>query len=127
MVIRAALFASLVLALWTFGRSAFAMPAGLCDDRGASAIAPPPSFEAPDVAIQRAHAPFSCAGRKLPPYARILPTHRILSPPVASPDCALPATARSLAVPWVMKLDLDRRSKRPPAGISWRVERPPRA
>jgi hypothetical protein len=47
------MFAGVVLALWAFVRPAMAMPAGLCDDRGACAIAPPPSLQTPDDSIRR--------------------------------------------------------------------------
>jgi hypothetical protein len=127
MPLRAALFASIVLALWTFGASAFAMPAGLCDDRGASAVAPPPSFEAPDVAIHRARLPLSCGDQRLPAYAQIAPAHRILAPGAGPADHALLPAVLPLASPGAEELPHRAPMTRSPPGISWRVERPPRA
>ncbi len=61
-VLRAALFAIVSIALWAVARPAYAMPAPFCDDRGATAIAQPPTLEAPDVAVQRARLSVPCDG-----------------------------------------------------------------
>src|SRR5579859_2664378 len=60
--LRAALFASVMFAIWSFSRSA-AAGAALCDDRGASATAEPPALEAPGEAIQRARLGPRCPTR----------------------------------------------------------------
>src|SRR5947209_17163186 len=74
-VLRAVLFGSVVLALWSLARPASAAIAPLCDDRGASAIAPPPLLQAPDdahnEAIERAHVAPSCTRGDLPLGASI--------------------------------------------------------
>jgi|HubBroStandDraft_6_1064221.scaffolds.fasta_scaffold15261_2 hypothetical protein len=62
--LRAALFAALVLALWTLARPAHAAFAPFCDDRGATALAAPPAIEAPDEAIRRTLAS-SCEHEKV--------------------------------------------------------------
>jgi hypothetical protein len=126
MLPRAALLVSLMLALWTLARPALAMPAGLCDDRGASAIAPAPALEAPDVAIRRARVPTSCEGAELPVRATIAPAHRVLTQTWASPEQALPVGAVWLGAPERARVELVLRGNRPCRGIDSRVERPPR-
>jgi hypothetical protein len=126
-VLRAALFASLVLTLWTFARPAAAMPAGLCDDRGATAIAPPPSLEAPDEAIARARAPASscpCEGSEA--RAAIGPAHHRAPSPSPSAQSALPFSSVVLAPPAEHRLASAPVVDRPGRGVHSRVERPPR-
>jgi hypothetical protein len=125
MLFRAALFASLVLALCVAGRSAFAMPAGVCDDRGATAIAPAPSLEAPDVAIRRARAVGSCGERELLARTRIAPARRVFAPPSAATCGALSVVTYPVAGDGE-RLERFSRVSRPPWGVRWRVERPPR-
>jgi len=126
MVVRAALFASLVLALWTMGRSALAMPAGVCDDRGATAIAPAPSLEAPDVAIRRVRDGASCADRDVAGRERIVPAHRVFAPAWGAAHHALSAVPLPFAVAAGEKLPFASFLNRPLPGVRWRVERPPR-
>ena len=126
MLLRAVLFASLVLALWTVGRPALAMPAGLCDDRGATAIAPVPSFEAPDVAIRRARVGGSCADEKVPVHARVVPAHRVFTPPYGAAHYALSVAPFPLAAGAGEEISLDPCARRPISGVRCRVERPPR-
>ena len=57
-VFRTAIFAGVMLALWTLGRPAHAATlAPFCDDRGATALAPPPALEAPDEAVRQGRRP----------------------------------------------------------------------
>jgi hypothetical protein len=125
-VLRAALFASLVLAFWTVSRPAFAMPAGFCDDRGASAIAPPPSLEASDEAIARARLPAMCRGAELPIRATIVPFHHGFPVASASADYALPLRVTPVAAARGDLLELTYDGNRPSSGVRWRIERPPR-
>ncbi len=64
--VRRWLFASVLLAIWSIVRPAAAMPAGLCDDRGACAIAPPPSLQTPETSIGRAAPARSALASVLP-------------------------------------------------------------
>jgi len=126
-VFRTAIFAGVLLALWTLGRPAHA--AGLapfCDDRGATALAEPPALEAPDVAIQRAAAP-PC-GTDAPVFGLALgPAHHVAS---GAPADAAPAAAASplpVLPPPLDGLVVFVSGETPPqAGVRYRVERPPR-
>jgi hypothetical protein len=124
--LRAVLFAIVTIALWTVARPAQAMPAGFCDDRGASAIAPDPLLEAPDVAIQRARIAPTCDGEEVQLGAAVAPGHG--QPPIASAsaDPALPA-----ATPAVPPASFDLCTFAPVAqpradGVTSTLDRPPR-
>jgi hypothetical protein len=121
-----AFFVSLALALCTLARPALAMPAGLCDDRGATAIAPAPALQAPEEAIQRASAPASCAGRDGLARATIAPAHRGLASASADPQPAFPVGRVALAAAEGDKIELGRVDDQPLRGMRPRVERPPR-
>ena len=125
-VLRAALSVGLMLALWTVSRpAAAAVPAGLCDDRGASAIAPPPSLEAPDEAIQRARAPLPCGG-ELESRVAVSPGHRGAG--IAQNDG--PSALRWVPIVWVEQggtvIPFAEPAERRGLGVHFRVERPPR-
>jgi hypothetical protein len=115
-----------VLALWTLARPALAMPAGLCDDRGASAIAPAPALEAPEIAIRRARVPTVCEGADLPVRATIAPAHRLLVQTLGSADQALPVSRASLRGPVGDCAQLVPCATPSCREIRCRVERPPR-
>jgi len=124
--LRALLASSLALALWTLARPALAASAPFCDDRAASATAPPPALEAPDVAIQRAKVAATCAGEELP-FGATLRHGRPRS--VASTVAAEPArvTGRVLMVaPPRTPFDPPRVSESPGQSVRSRIERPPR-
>lgn len=126
-VLRVALSVGLMLALWTVSRpAAAAMPAGVCDDRGASAIAPPPALEGPEEAIQRARAPFSCGG-EFDARVSVFPGHRGGAVPEQGPPSALPADLPLLPAPEVGPSLL---ASSPDTlrgfAVHFRVERPPR-
>jgi hypothetical protein len=125
--VRAVLFGSVFLALWTLARPAAAAVAPLCDDRGASAVADPPPLEAPDVAIERARATCSTTQSDLPFGARIAPAHKNaprFSPP---PDPVVPAAALRVAPATGEEPEPAVVVARPCEGVRSRVERPPRA
>jgi hypothetical protein len=127
-VARAALFASLTLVLWMLARPAWAMPAGLCDDRGASAIASPPALEAPDGAIERARAQRPCGGDDVAGRATIRHGRQSASAFAARRAGALPVFC--IAVPSAPDQAAEplRPAYRPTrCGVRLRVERPPRA
>ncbi len=125
--LRAFLVSSLALALWTVSRPAHASQAPLCDDRGATAVAPPLALEAPEGAIERARTGVSCPGSDLPLGATIARGHRgsASAPTAAQP--VLPASATAVVPPPGVTLDPPSRFTDPPEGVRFRIERPPRA
>jgi hypothetical protein len=103
------------------------MPAGFCDDRGASAIAPDPLLEAPDVAIQRARLAPACDGEEVLLGTAAAPGH---GQPVLSSATADPALP--VSTPAVPPASASLRSFVPLAqpradGVTSTLERPPRA
>jgi hypothetical protein len=137
--LRAALFTGLVLALWTFARPARAdvlapdalardavarSLAPFCDDRGATALAPPPALEPTDEALLRASAPPSddggpSFGASLVAARRVARTRAVeLTPVLPSPAIVSP--------PPIYALVLFERAALPQAGVRFRIERPPR-
>jgi len=132
-VTRAAIFVSLALALWTLACPASAMPAGVCDDRGASAIAPVPALEPPESAIERTRAAraaavaAACDGDQAPSRITISPARRQSAGSAAYVDGAVPTDGVRLA-PATRKA-FDPASAVPPctSGAKLRIERPPRA
>jgi len=129
-VFRTAIFAGVMLALWTLGRPARAATlAPFCDDRGATALAPPPALEAPDEAIRRAAAvPCDTDGPMFPDSCLALsPAHRTVR--ATSPG---DEAAASVLAPQLLPPPLDGpflfvvREAPPSAGVRYRVERPPR-
>lgn len=128
-VLRAALSVGLMLALWTFARPAAAMPAGFCDDRGATSIAPPPALEAPDEAIERTRAPVTCFGDALEGRVAISPAHAGIASFGSDAGSALTARAVTIAAPPAPCADASSFfavEASPPYGVRVRVERPPR-
>lgn len=123
----AAFFGGLFLALWTLARPASAMPAGLCDDRGATAIAPPPALQASDEAVRRARAPASCAGMELPTCATIAPAPHGLTFASSDLGSALLVRPFGFAASRGESLEFAIDLNRPLAGIHLRIERPPRS
>jgi hypothetical protein len=126
-VFRAAIFAGVMLALWTLSRPAHASGlAPFCDDRGATLLAAPPALEATDEAVRRAAAP-PCETDT--PMSGVVLGHA--HPGVrAVPADAAPATATtpSPQVPPALDgpLAFVPRDLPPQAGVRYRVERPPR-
>jgi hypothetical protein len=124
--LRCAIFTIVAVAIWTLSRPAFAMPAPLCDDRGATSLAAPPTLQAPELAVLRAPAPLPCEDAGLAAGPTLAPGHGQHQVPSAQGDpgvvtCAAPLvsiTGEPLALP-------------PPAapsteGVQYRIERPPR-
>jgi hypothetical protein len=124
---RAVLFASVMLVVWAFARPAHAAWAPLCDDRGASAIAPPPLLLSPEETIARADTS-GCDRDATARLAALGADHTRSFSPDAGGDAALPAPAiASLARyengPFHAPV---RPTDRPPVSPRSRVERPPR-
>jgi hypothetical protein len=125
--LRAVLFASVLLAVWAFALPARAAWAPLCDDRGASVLAPPPALEAPDEAITRT-ASAACDRDATSRLTALSADHGKGVSRSAGCDAAVPVTAtrppaRCDNGPWHGS---PRATERPPASIRSRVERPPR-
>jgi hypothetical protein len=126
-VLRTVLIASVALALWTLVRPArAAMPAGLCDDRGATAIAPAPTFDALDEAVRRARASASCPDHDLPLCATVVPAHRGGAPASADAQYALAIDCTQWPAPEATPVALAAHPERPLRGERSRIERPPR-
>lgn len=126
-VFRTAIFAGVLLALWTLGRPAHA--AGLapfCDNRGATALAPQPALEAPDEAVQKAAAPPCDADE--PIFGRTLGPARRGARAASADLVAATTTSRPqrLATPVDRDVSPVVRQAPPHAGVRYRVERPPR-
>jgi hypothetical protein len=128
--LRAAIFTSLMLVLWTFARPAGAATlAPFCDDRGATALAPAPALEATDEAVRRAAAPPDCDVMGTPVrglsvgHAR----PRVSAEPAEVTPVQTPASLR-LVAPAGEPLDVVVRASSllPQPGVRFRVERPPR-
>jgi hypothetical protein len=124
--LRAALFTIVTVVLWTVARPAMAMPAPFCDDRGATAMAPEPLLEAPDVAVQRARAAPACDGEELMLGMTAAPGHS--TPMVASSgDPALPATTPPVAPADFVTLPPLPVAQPRADGVPGTLDRPPRA
>jgi hypothetical protein len=125
-ILRAVVFASLLLATWTLARPAHASPlAPFCDDRGATALAPAPALETPDEAIRRAKTS-PCDGDEPLFGLAVGPAHRALAPPLGHVESAQPVKP-SLFVPLGgTSIDFAERASLMPLGVRGRVERPPR-
>ena len=124
--LRAALFASILLAVWSFARPARAASlAPFCDDRGATAIASPPALEAPDEAVRRAAAP-SCDPDG--PLFGLAFDHGRAHGAKASPEQepAIAAVPVAIAHPTGEPIAFVTRETSSPYGVRYRVERPPR-
>jgi hypothetical protein len=124
--LRAVLVSSLTLVLWTLARPAYAMPAPLCDDRGATAIAPPFALEAPEGAIERARTTVTCPGNDVSFGARIGRAHRGAPGAASAAEPVRPASQTSILPPGCGVLEPPPLVMAPAEGFRFRVERPPR-
>jgi hypothetical protein len=124
--LRAWLFMSVVVVAWAVARPAMAASAPYCDDRGASANAPPPTFQPTDEAVRAvlAERSFSLEGTLL--WPTVLPDHSAELAGRGSPDQALPPEATVLPSPPGDDLPPADSQARAPSGVHHRVERPPR-
>jgi hypothetical protein len=127
-VFRTAIFAGVMLALWTLGRPAHAaMLAPFCDDRGATALAAPPALEATDEAVRRTATPPPCDDAA-PIFGLALgPAHRILrSLSADAAPAAMTAEPRPVPPSLGEPIMFPAGQSTPAAGVRDRVERPPR-
>jgi hypothetical protein len=126
---RAALFVSVMLAVWAVARPASAAPAPLCDDRGATVVALPPALEAPDIAIERARLSNTCPfswGVDLPLGAGISTYHATAELCASTAEPGLPVEPLALSPPRGEELGTALALPRVERGVRFRVERPPR-
>jgi hypothetical protein len=126
-VFRTAIFAGVMLALWTLGRPAHAANlAPFCDDRGATALAAPPALEATDEAVRRSAAP-PCDDDSPVFGLAFGPAHRILRSFSADAAPAM-TTAQPRLLPRVLQEPMAwvGGQASPETGVRYRVERPPR-
>jgi hypothetical protein len=123
------LFATLLLVAWTFARSASAMPAGVCDDRGACAIAAPPSLHTPGSSIGRGAVEVPSLGDGVPLDGKVgvCPDGGPQDAPPANVDPAIPPDLQVRLAPAVSESWAPMVSSMSGArGMRYRVERPPR-
>jgi len=128
--LRVALVVSVVLTTWTLTRPAWAAQAAplfapFCDDRGATAIALPPSLEASAEMITRGRSA-SCDRDPLSVFASIAPARArfAVRPALAQP--ASPVAAPCLTPPTSLRGGLPAATADPHRGVRFRIERPPR-
>lgn len=124
--LRCALFAIVTVAIWTLSRPAFAMPAPLCDDRGATSLAPPPTLQAPELAVLRAPPPLPCEDSDLASGPTLAPGHGQQQVPSAQGDPAVVSCAAPLVSPAGEPLALPPPDAPSTEGVHYRIERPPR-
>lgn len=124
--LRAALFAAGLMVLWTVARPAHAASAPFCDDRGATALAAPPTLEAPDDAIRRTLFS-SCDHDQVEFGLAVRTQHGRATPPSDDSERGwrLPAVL-PVPAPGALLLRAHVHSA-PCVGVRARVERPPRA
>lgn len=108
-------------------RTASAMPAPFCDDRGATLLASPPPLEATDLAALRTIARPKCSGDRIGSEPVVAPDQGQQESPSSQEEPVLPAFHVPVVSPAGEPL------ARPPVvtpsteGVHLRVERPPRA
>jgi hypothetical protein len=125
--LRCALFAIVTVAIWTLSRPAFAMPAPLCDDRGATSLAPPPTLLAPELAVLRAAPPLPCEDADLAAGPTVAPSgHGQQMVSSSQGDPAVVTGAAPLASPAGEPLALPPPDAPSTEGVQYRIERPPR-
>jgi hypothetical protein len=125
-LLRAAVFGSVFLALWTLARPASAAIAPLCDDRGASGVALPPPLQAPEDAIQRVQASSTCTRDEIPLGASVRTSHKRVPKAAPSAEPAHPAAHPRLVFPAPLDSRVLAVFAAPRDGVRYRVERPPR-
>jgi hypothetical protein len=125
-IVRVLLVLSVTLVTWAAARPCWAAAAPyapLCDDRGASASAPPPTFEATDEAVRRARA--SCETGEHSLFASIVSGRSATPRPGHAAEPVLPVRV-SWHVEWLSEPIADTPARRAEApGVRSKLERPP--
>jgi hypothetical protein len=125
--LRCAIFAIVTVAIWTLSRPAFAMPAPLCDDRGATSLAPPPTLQAPELAVLRAPAPLlTCEDEGLTGEPTLAPGHGQHQVPSPQADPAVVTCAAPIVSLAGAPFALPAPAASSTEGAHYRIERPPR-
>jgi hypothetical protein len=124
--LRVLLASSLALALWMVARPALAASAPFCDDRAASATAPAPALEAPDVGIQRARVAAACAGEEHPFGATLRHGRPRSVPSTMAAEPALLTGGVHVVSPPGALFEPPRVPESPGQSVRSRIERPPR-
>jgi hypothetical protein len=126
-VLRLATFACTLLAIWTVAFPALAAPAPYCDDRGASAMAPPPVLQPVDEAVLRARVVLVCPLDELVFSSTIAPAHRPPTPSLSSTEPAVTTAMPSVVASLGEDLPPTVVYGQPLSGVRSRVDRPPRS
>lgn len=125
-ILRTLLVLGVTLVTWAAARPCWAAAAPyapLCDDRGASASAPPPTFEATDEAIRRARA--SCETDEQSLFAAIVPGRSATARASHAAEPVLPVQV-SWHVEWLSEPVAGTPVRQIDAsGVRSKVERPP--
>ncbi len=124
--LRLALFAIVTVAIWTLSRPAFAMPAPLCDDRGATSMAPAPTLQAPELAVLRAAPPLPCEEVDATGNPTLAPGHGEQQAPASQGDPAIVTSATPLVSPAGEPIAVPPPVSPSSEGVHYRIERPPR-
>lgn len=125
--LRVLLFAIVTMALWSVTRPAMAMPAGFCDDRGATAVAADPLLVTADAGSFIAVFAPSCDGDDGALVVALSPGHAGTTFTAIASDPALPtATLAVLPASGALRPSPSQRL-RAPGGVRSSIERPPRS
>jgi hypothetical protein len=120
------MFAIVTVAIWTLSRPAFAMPAPLCDDRGATSLAPPPTLQAPELAVLRAPPPLPCEDTGLEAGPTLAPGHGQHQVPSPQGDPAVVIRTAAFVSLAGEPIALPAPAAPSSEGMHYRIERPPR-
>jgi hypothetical protein len=125
---RAVLFGGTLIALWLIAAPAFAASAPLCDDRGATGLAPPPPLESPEDVLARAASPTpDCLGGGTARELAFTGSNDAPAPPAADGDYALSFALSRLPLCASTMLPFASAEGDAREGAYARIERPPRA
>jgi hypothetical protein len=124
--LRALLFTGFALVVCVISRSALASEAPFCDDRGATALAPPPALDASDQAVARVRA-CSSGGDESGYFAILARARSHAARSLQAADAAAPAPLLEVAGGLRGELCDSRCDSAPHAAVRSRIDRPPRS
>ncbi len=125
LAIALAVSAALVVGLWV--RPSLAAPAPFCDERAATALAPPPAPTAADQVIARAACHANPLATLTSRFLGLAPGHPAPDTSPSVIDAAVPTAVPKLARPPSVPVDGRVVVDAPARGVRSRIERPPRA